>query len=463
MTPEGRPEFSIYNTQGIRGSTSIENPLGHLRGNPEIGWQAQRNLLKPLNHLDFLAAKEKTARELQLHNVLTAPDTFDENYRMLAEHQSGQLTTDEVIHSLSQQTRMDTTAIRQTLSDYAEVTHMEFHPSDVCNLTCQGCTYGHDNPETKPLPINFPYHAIERMSRLKPKSMVIIGGGEPTLYASSGKRFQGLVDKIDEEMPDIDLALVTNGTHKPEGDWPDRFSWVRLSLDAASPETYQAFRGKPTFQNVVNNFLGYLDHDVKFVGISFLYAKPNVHEYAQVAKFIYELVKDKKPDKLDKVNIQYRPLRHDPRDYNRPFTLAIDHDQLDTAVAEVSELARTSPDMERFLREQTNITAILGGNTHPPQDFDRCYYSQTFKIVRANGDIRPCFIRVTEPDFVLGNIITDKPETIGLNTLFVGARRKPDCDPQGCRQCHVNHIFQEGLKGNIQPSTSEDVKNDPMY
>ncbi|MCB9105586.1 MAG: SPASM domain-containing protein [Anaerolineales bacterium] len=105
----------------------------------------------------------------------------------------------------------------------------------------------------------------------------------------------------------------------------------------------------------------------------------------------------------------------------------------------------------------------MGGNSHPAYEFSRCFYSQTFKIVRANGDLRPCFIRVVEPDFILGNIIKDPLETIALNTLYIGARRKHHCNSHGCRQCHVNYIFEQGLKGKIQPSNSPEVLKDPMY
>ena len=68
-----------------------------------------------------------------------------------------------------------------------------------------------------------------------------------------------------------------------------------------------------------------------------------------------------------------------------------------------------------------------------------------------------------EPDFVLGNITKDSPEKIALNTLYVGSAKKPDCDPHGCRQCHVNTIFQKGLEGKISPSESPAVLKDPMY
>ena len=230
-------------------------------------------------------------------------------------------------------------------------------------------------------------------------------------------------------------------TFLPAGNWPNRYSWIRISLDAASSKTYKNFRGKNFFNKVIKNYLQYLDFDVPYVGISFLFAKSNIHEYAQVAHFIYNLVKKEKPQHLNKVNIQYRPLRRDPYEYHKEFTEAVTQEQIQTAVKEVLELAKTSQQMEKFLKEQTNITAILGGNSHPPLDFNRCYYSQVFKIIRANGDLRPCFIRVTEPDFIIGNIHRDSPETIALNTLYIAAKQKPHCDAHGCRQCPCKPYF----------------------
>jgi MoaA/NifB/PqqE/SkfB family radical SAM enzyme len=353
--------------------------------------------------------------------------------------------------------------IASRLREYATIRHMEFHPSDVCNLACCDCTYGHDDSERKPPPINFPFQEIQKIAQMKPGSMVIIGGGEPTLYKSGNYRFQEMVEEICNANPGAVLALVTNGTYNPPGDWPSRLSWIRLSLDAATEDTYSAFRGKPMFDRVIQNYLRYLDYDVRYVGISFLFARSNIHDYAAVARFIFELVKKEKPHALLKVNIQYRPLRRDPYRYDHLFTQAVTPDQIQRAVSEVRELADSSQEMKAFLQNQTNITAILGGNAHPPHEFSRCYYSQTFRIVRANGDLRPCFIRVSEPDFILGNILTDSLETIALNTLYIGARHKPECDPHGCRQCHVNYTFEQGLKGNLKPSTSPEVLADPMY
>lgn len=465
----GKENLSVYSVRPIVFEAVIpEKPLEFLKGDEERGWHVARNLHKPLNHLDFLKRQEKIAVKLNLHNVVTPPEVFDLNYLMLEEHQRGKISPSKFLDHLSSQLKehgrqISADEIRILLHEYAAVRHMEFHPSDVCNLTCLGCTYGHDNPETKPLPINYPFQYVRNIAKLKPKSMVIIGGGEPTLYRNGKYHFQELVDEVIEHNQKITLALTTNGTFKPPGDWPNRFAWIRLSLDAATEGTYKNFRGKSFFNNVVENFLRYLDYEVPYVGISFLFAKSNIHEYATVADFILNLVKIEKPQYLHKVNIQYRPLRRDPHNYHKPFTEAITEQQIQTAIEEVKELAESSSEMETFLREQTNVRAILGGNTHPPYEFPRCFYSQTFKIVRANGDLRPCFIRVTEPDFKLGNIIRDPLETIALNTLYVGAKRKPHCNPHSCRQCHVNYVFEQGLAGKIQPSRSLEVLADPMY
>lgn len=456
-----RDSYSVYN---ITEPVPVAGPLADLQPTSrDKGFHVARNLLKPLNHLDALHDKDRIAEELGLHNIHTQPDVFEENYRLLEAHQKRQLETDDVIARIAATCGMSASDVADSLQKHFVVRHMEFHPSDVCNLTCKGCTYGHDDPLRKPPPVNYPYSSLNRLVELQPKSMVLIGGGEPTLYQSEGMRFDALVHRIRDLLPETQLALVTNGTFKPAGKWPDEFSWIRLSLDAATGTTYSSFRGRPMYERVLNNYLDYLGHNVARVGVSFLFANSNIHEYSAVARTVFALVQSQRSDLLPKVNIQYRPLRRDPIGYDRPFTEAVSESQIAAAISEVRRLADSSDEMRCFLRDQTNITAILGGNSHPPHSFSRCQYSQIFRIVRASGELRPCFIRVVEPEFNLGNILTDRIETIALNNLFVAARRNRHCDPHGCRQCHVNFVLEQGLAGNLQPSNSPEVQADPMF
>ena len=461
-------QFSVYNNLLSKHPVDKNSLLDLVPDDYDHGWHVARNLIKPLNHLEFLRQKEKIATELNLHNILTQPTLFNRNYKLLAKHQERKIATTAVIAHLAAQLQaggksLNEFKITEKLREYATIRHLEFHPSDVCNLTCRECTYGHDDPKRKPPPISFPFPEIEKIRRLKPKSMVIIGGGEPTLYRHSNYHFQDVVENIRETNPGITLALITNGTYKPIGDWPNHFEWIRLSMDAATASTYTAFRGKPMFSRVLQNFLSYLEYDVRYVGISFLFARSNIHEYAEIAKMIFDQVKRENPQALQKVNIQYRPLRRDPCSSCNPFTQAVSNQDILKAVKEVRAIAETSPAMKLFLKYQTNITAILGGNSSPPHEFKRCYYSQVFRIVRANGDLRPCFVRVTEPDFVLGNILTDKLEAIALNTLYIAARQKQYCNQTWLPSMPCQLHIRAGLTGKLLPSTSPQVLADPMF
>jgi hypothetical protein len=180
-------QFSVYNNH-LNRAQSLDNPLGDLLPDDyEHGWHVARNLIKPLNHLDFLRRKEEIAVELNLHNTLTPPLWFNANYDLLTRHQARKVSTGAVIRHLAGQLYqagrpLSEADIASRLREYATIRHMEFHPSDVCNLACCDCTYGHDDPERKPPPANFPFQEIQKIAQMKPGSMVIIGGGEPTLY-----------------------------------------------------------------------------------------------------------------------------------------------------------------------------------------------------------------------------------------------------------------------------------------
>lgn len=465
LLSEKEARFSIYNAKDRKTASSLD----FVRGDDTAGWNAQRNLLKCLNHLELLQKKEKISEMLLLHNTKTQPEVFKRNYHLLGDHQAGKITTERVIDQIANRMSLSSAEVQSSVSSFIELGHLEFHPSDICNLKCTACTYGHDSTKLRPKKICFPFDELEKLAIFTPKSILLSGGGEPTLYSdtSSGKRytFADLIVRLRELMPNVRLALVTNGTHRvPGNDWTKHLDWIRVSIDAATAETYGEFRGKiGLYDRVLNNLLFYLETPVRYVGASFLFSQANIAEYAVFAKTLFDLVSEQAPQHLHKFNLQYRPLRKDPKDEGREFPAAITDGQIRKTISTIAKMAESSPDFANFLKDQTNIEAVLGGNTHPPHDFSRCHYSSLFHIVRANGEIRPCFIRVVEPDFVLGNICRDKTTTISLNSLYIAASGKKYCDPYGCRQCHLNYLLEAGLKGKILPSKSQTVANDPFF
>lgn len=343
---------------------------------------------------------------------------------------------------------------------YLAVPFLAIHPTDLCNLSCIGCVWGQD---VSPLPnVRFPIGELHRLLWLAPKAVLISGGGEPTIYKDGRATIKDFVSELYRLFPGLKTAMITNGTFKPEGNWPDKLDWIRVSIDAATPETYLDFRRRPTFSNVLKNYLAYLDHDIEQVGVGFLYSNKNIFEYAAVAKLIYELVQREKPEHLSKVNIQYRALHRDPPATSNPD--AINDEEINQTVDKIVELAKSSPKMEQFLREQTNVVKVLKGNTHPIESFSHCYYMEARTIVRANGDLRPCCVAGSEPELNLGNIISDPLIAIAKQSYRIANLRGPSyCSPEGCRWAGLNHLVEKARAGQIFPSNDEDVSSNLMY
>lgn len=463
------------NIDSATSRSSIYNPhrsefpgLEFLVGNDTKGWRAERNLFKSLNHLELLRSKEEIAKQLGAHSTQSDPGLFERNYAILEAHQRRSISTDKAVEQIASNAGLSKGDAESLLNEHFPIGHMEFHPSDICNLSCQGCTYGQGIEGLQPQKIVFPFEHLDKLVALNPRSLLFSGGGEPTLYKDKGHNLGDLVERVYELMPDTLLGLITNGTFLPNGNWIKHLTWVRVSVDAATPETYKAFRGKPFFNIVVNNVLRYLDaispKDMSSpIGATFLYSKVNIGEYVEFVRYFLGNVQEQQPHNLSRLNLSYRPLRQNPNDTGREFPEAISDEDIKRTVHKIVEYAKESPVVERFLREQTNVEAVLGGNLQPAMLFERCYYAQIFHIVRANGDVRPCFVRVLEPDFVLGNMITDSFSTISLNVLYIGARRKQYCDNEGCRQCHCNYILEQGLAGKIKPPASPTVAGDPFF
>lgn len=398
--------------------------LKQLEGSLENGWGVARNPLKVLNHLSLAVEKNQIANQMRTLSSLS--DLSDE-----------------------------------MVSQYLKVNHLEFHPTDLCNLRCQGCTYGHDVYDIPK--VHFPFSGLSKLQAFSPKSILIAGGGEPTLYRSEGKRFPDVVEELGNLLPGVKLALITNGVFKPDGKWINRFDWIRISLDAASPAVYSNFRGEPFFDRVIGNFLQYLMTDVRYVGLGFVFSRTNMADYVELPRFIYDTVMKNCPEAISKVNIQYRPLRHDPPNLN-DASLFLTREDIERIEGQLLALTEERPDLVQFVREQTNILSFLDGNVHKPREFSRCHYAEIFKIIRADGGVRPCCVGSLLNDLHLGSLFSDDLRTIAWNTFRAAEKDKASyCNASQCRMCKVSHTVEKGLLGELSPSRSEEVQADYMF
>jgi len=448
--------MSVYDLEQIRLPLQYGSIEPDARDRNESSLEKARDPKKVTAHACLLDRQEKIAQKLGLLPTKTDPTALAQNKQTLADFHSGRIDRTATIERLATDNRLPIEVALGMLAQFAEYGHLELHLTDVCNLNCQGCTYAVARVGAAPADV-LPFDSIANLGNLPnaPKSIVVVGGGEPTLYGKGQSRqFHDAMNTLATfARRGTRIGLITNGVIFPEldGGWQEHVRWVRVSIDAAKPATYCTFRGRDKLPIVFNNFLKYLLRTrIKQVGVSFLYSNGNVDDYSDFVCKVYHLVVGSCPTELPRVNIQFRPLRcADPKD-NQKF--AVSKEQINRQLQKLTQACEGDQALRAFVRRQTNATALWGGNEHPLLRFSACRYSSVAGIVRASGKIIPCFCKVGAAGFVVGDLRALDLPALGLRKLLIRSIvSESECSPETCRMSFINKVVEDYHEDKVVP------------
>jgi len=119
-------------------------------------------------------------------------------------------------------------------------------------------------------------------SRCGVRAVQFTGGGEPTVHPAHIEIFRHAL-KLG-----LECSLVTNGALlRP--DWEEvygKFSWIRVSLDAGTEETYRKIRKTPkgSFDRALKNIGKLASLDGPYVGVSYVVTKENWTEIYEATR-----------------------------------------------------------------------------------------------------------------------------------------------------------------------------------
>jgi MoaA/NifB/PqqE/SkfB family radical SAM enzyme len=275
---------------------------------------------------------------------------------------------------------------------------IELHPTNVCNLDCLYCSYaGQKSNQT------IPFEDLHYITGLRPQSITLAGGGEPTLYKSGNKTFSDMV-KLLSETTTARIGLITNGSYFPKGDFVKYLDWVRVSCDAWSENTYRKIKQRDDLNAVKHNIKRYLDSEIATVGVGYLFQRDNCEEFPDFLLEMYRLNKKK-------LNIQQRPVHGNA--VEKPT-----FDQLNWVISRMEQLMNTDSDFAEFVTIQTNYKQLIPAKEgkwpwHAGQKpkARSCYFSLLFLLINAKEECFPCRMFSENGAEKLGRL-TDKPEEI---------------------------------------------------
>ena len=387
-----------------------------------------RNPDRVLNHLPLLNEKHTVIVELGLNQVVS-------ELRRIRSAEDVQA----FVALLAGKVGIGVAEVRERLGVLYRTGLLEFHITDVCDLSCIDCHYRHKEGAT------FPFEGIiERIRQLSPSAITITGGGEPNVYRSGGRKLNDVVCAIKEFDPTIQLGLINNNTHTPNGDWLRHINWQRSSVDAATSECYQKIKRRDKYDACVENVQTLLRSPIPYIGVGFLYREENIEELPDFLSVWYDVYRELPTVIAQKLNVQFRPISPPIQDAANSNWTEMER-RMNCVINVVLARAANDDGFDTFLAEHTNFTSITERSSyfnHTPCPFHRCENALLHRVLRPNGDEYPDFLLCDFPERRLGNLSENPSEDerllIGLRTVYYHLRMDEFCNASSCRQGWVS-------------------------
>lgn len=289
------------------------------------------------------------------------------------------------------------------------------HPTNRCNHHCIGCEYTNVLGTASLAEI---CDVIAQVTELGVISVLFTGGGEPTLHPD-------FTDALPiAKKNNLSVGVFSNGStlNGPLCDGIVRYvDFIRISIDAATRETYQVVRGVPgdRFDAVREGLCSLLSKrtDKPKIGLKFLIRKTNLHE---IGPFV-ELARDLGVD-----NVQFKPIRQS--------TVDLDEVEVRTAISQLDELKARYP-------------GFIRGGIKPIMPRVPCWITPLRVLVDAEGKVFLCnYFNHRRDSHFIGSLDRER-----LTSIWFGRRhrealrtiRPEECSLFDCRFHDLNADLQE--------------------
>lgn len=287
--------------------------------------------------------------------------------------------------------------------------YMEISPVSYCNHECIFCALDFAHNERLTLDADVLMSRITEMGQLGVKSIMFAGEGEPLLHPR-------LVEiAAHTKSCGIDVSITTNGMAGNTGLWEEllpSLTWIRFSIDAATPERYAAVHGvsPACFERTITTLKQAVkvkqEHNLAVtIGVQFLMIQQNLVDI-EAALHLYSGVG------VDYLSL--KPYSEHPQMLNKSgftYSSEIIHDIENT----IDEFVSSNTTKTTILFRKTAAEAYSSG----VQYFSSCCALAFWGYISSKGDFYTCSVYLDDDRFKAGNINEEAMEAI-----FFGDRRK---------------------------------------
>jgi MoaA/NifB/PqqE/SkfB family radical SAM enzyme len=340
---------------------------------------------------------------------------------------------------------------------------VEFDPTTNCNLACPDCISGSLLNQGM-IERNRILDLTQEMIDAGVKAVVLIGGGEPMMHPDIGK----IIEMLGKS--EVKIGITTNGFYlKKHLDVTAKYAdWVRVSMDAGSPETFQRIRpsklGNSLFHNAIENMEIYAQKKSGKLGYSFMIFDEGKYGFSSQAAVksgvttnVYEIYEAAKIAK--EIGCDYFELK--PM-YDVNHYAIMQKNDISDIVFEQLAKAKELEDDNFKVHIATKLKATLKGESNlEPKEYHRCAVSELRTLVTPSGVYVCPYFRGVE-----SKKIGDVNEH-SFSEMWHGEQRKrilEKLDPSvDCRMHCIRHHSNLEIEEMIKHPRSGDIENYDLF
>lgn len=304
---------------------------------------------------------------------------------------------------------------------------VELDLTNRCTDRCPHCTGGRVE-RSAVLPLDLAVEVLHDIKTIGAKAVIFTGGGEPLCHQGVGTCVEYATQL------GLDVGLITNGVLLE----PPRISalrgckWVRVSLDAETPERYLVTHGTDNFERVVANtraFVGAMRGNGTTTGVGYLVDSHTVFGMANAAAFCASLG----------VNyLQFRPFHH----------AANEHGLYEKVDAEMKKARQYEGNGYSVVCSTHKFKRMSQDDGSPKRPYQKCYGQAFAATICATGDVTLCCHMRGIPKYILGNVKeqkfseiwnSDRRQHVIESLDFADCPAYCRCDPFNCFLWSLKH------------------------
>lgn len=171
--------------------------------------------------------------------------------------------------------------------------HVQLIISDLCNQNCRFCAYrmndgfsaegfaenGNKNP-VRFIPAEKCREILLDCAEMGVGAVEFTGGGEPTVHHD----WESIIGYAQEL--GLETGLVTNGVRLRPCKAVENLTWLRISLDAGTEETYKTTRDSSTWTAAIRSISYAAALRKPYVGVGFVITRDNYSEIVQTCSLL---------------------------------------------------------------------------------------------------------------------------------------------------------------------------------